>query len=293
MGGLVAAGAALGGTDLVLGPDRGEAGSPTVQARVAPSSGAVPSSPMPFSAVPTESTNPASPADRPDTADSMGRATATEATPTDSGEAESPSSTASRSPGAHLSASPGAADFSGPGGDAAEARSGRGRIWHYTVEVEDGIGLDADDVADEVGRILADPRGWTADGRNGFARVASGHPREFAVKIGTPATVKQLCAKGGVVVTHDVNCRVGDDVVVSLTRWTQGSPQFKGPIGDYRALIINHEVGHRLGHGHETCPGKGRSAPAMMQQIYGLKGCMANAWPYDRDGRYIGGPAVA
>jgi hypothetical protein len=31
----------------------------------------------------------------------------------------------------------------------------------------------------------------------------------------------------------------------------------------------------------------------MMQQIFGLHGCRANAWPYDSAGHYIQGPAVA
>jgi hypothetical protein len=30
----------------------------------------------------------------------------------------------------------------------------------------------------------------------------------------------------------------------------------------------------------------------MMQQIDGLHGCVANAWPYSPSGRYLGGPAA-
>jgi hypothetical protein len=39
------------------------------------------------------------------------------------------------------------------------------------------------------------------------------------------------------------------------------------------------EVGHRIGHAHETCPGPGRPAPAMTRRIDGLHRRVANAWP--------------
>lgn len=165
------------------------------------------------------------------------------------------------------------------------------RTRRYKVLVEDGVEVSASEAAAEVSAVLADRRGWTRDGVNSFRLVSSG-AYDFVVKIATPGTTDRICGAAGLLTRGEVNCSVGTDVVVNLKRWVLGSPQFDGPIGEYRALIVNHEVGHRVGHGHETCPGPGRPAPAMMQQIKGLKGCVANAWPYGRDGTYLGGPAV-
>ncbi|WP_235032661.1 DUF3152 domain-containing protein [Actinacidiphila yanglinensis] len=170
--------------------------------------------------------------------------------------------------------------------------SGHGDIRRYKVEVEGGIQLSAGDAAREIAGILADPRGWENDGRDGFQLVSSGSA-DFVIKIATPDTVDNICGAAGLLTRGEVNCDVGATVVVNLKRWILGSPEFDGPIHDYRALIINHEVGHRIGHGHEGCPGTGKLAPVMMQQIKGLHGCKANAWPYDSNGHYIQGPPVA
>ncbi len=161
----------------------------------------------------------------------------------------------------------------------------------YKVQVEDGAGVDPEEAAAEIEGILADPRGWTTDGVNSF-QLVSGDSYDFEVKIATADTVDTICGQYGLDTHGEVNCAVGDQVMVNLKRWLTGSPQFDGPLHEYRALIINHEVGHRIGHGHETCPGEGMPAPAMMQQIDGLKGCVANAWPYDENGNYLSGPSV-
>ncbi|MER6399879.1 DUF3152 domain-containing protein [Kitasatospora sp. NPDC001603] len=168
---------------------------------------------------------------------------------------------------------------------------GKGKIRRYRVESEEGMGVDADAAAQQIHSILSDKRSWITDGKNGFQLVDSG-PYDFVVKIASPATTDAICAEGGLNTHGEVNCSVGNQVVVNIKRWNTGSPEFSGPVDEYRALIINHEVGHRIGHGHETCPGPGKPAPAMMQQIDGLKGCVANAWPYDAKGTYLGGPAV-
>ncbi|MFE0632138.1 DUF3152 domain-containing protein [Streptomyces sp. NPDC058864] len=167
---------------------------------------------------------------------------------------------------------------------------GHGTPLRYGVEVEDGTGFTAASVAAEVDRILADKRGWTRAGA-AFRRVDA-PPYDFLVRLATPDTTDALCGMYGLDTGGEVNCSGGKDVVVNLKRWVLLSPYYKGRPAEYRALIINHEVGHRLGRGHRGCPGPGRPAPAMMQQIKGLHGCTPNAWPYDRHGRAVTGPAV-
>ncbi|MFC7895730.1 DUF3152 domain-containing protein [Streptomyces sp. NPDC057381] len=168
---------------------------------------------------------------------------------------------------------------------------GSGRTLTYVVQVEDGIGIAAPEVAAEVERILADERGWTADGRTGFRRV-SGGTSDFRVRLATAGTVDDICGQYGLDTGGEVNCNVGQDVMVNLKRWLLATQYYADDVTSYRALIINHEVGHFLGHGHEGCPGAGRPAPVMMQQIKGLHGCRTNVWPYDREGRAVTGPAV-
>ncbi|MEV7422664.1 DUF3152 domain-containing protein [Streptomyces sp. NPDC091212] len=185
----------------------------------------------------------------------------------------------------------GSGTFTTAAGGGTKTGKGGGKVLRYEVSVEDGLQLSAAGVAKEVERILADPRGWTADGTSAFQRV-SGGAADFVVKVATPGTVDEICGQYGLDTGGEVNCNVGDQVMVNLKRWLLATEFYAKDISQYRALIINHEVGHYLGHGHQTCPGPGRPAPAMMQQIKGLHGCVINAWPYDASGKAITGPAV-
>ncbi|AXU16392.1 DUF3152 domain-containing protein [Streptomyces clavuligerus] len=167
----------------------------------------------------------------------------------------------------------------------------RGRLIRYGVRLEDGTGLDVDDIAGEIDGILRDPRGWTRRGAASFQRVSS-PPYDMVVHIVSPGTTDRMCGRWGLDTGGRVNCANAPDLVVNVRRWVELSEQYPDRPHDYHALIINHEVGHVLGYGHRGCSGPGQPASAMQQQIKGLKGCTANPWVYDADGAFIGGPKL-
>ncbi|WP_327187772.1 DUF3152 domain-containing protein [Streptomyces sp. NBC_01334] len=213
------------------------------------------------------------------------------------GSSGSPSGGSSTGASGSGTAGPSESDIpaSGPGtfttASGSSAKVGKGTALRYRVDVEDGLSLSAAVVARQVEIILGDRRGWTADGRSAFQRV-SGGTTDFVVRVATPGTVDKICGQYGLDTGGEVNCNVADNVMVNLKRWLLATPVYAKDVTAYRALIVNHEVGHFLGHGHVGCPGPGRPAPAMMQQIKGMDGCVPNVWPYDGQGQLVTGPAV-
>lgn len=168
-----------------------------------------------------------------------------------------------------------------------------GPVRRYQVQVEDGAGVPAEQAAIEIETILADPRSWAAHGKGRFQLVAADAVPDLTIRIATPKTTDRLCASVGDT-QGELNCEVASGIVVNLRRWVLGSPQYDGTAAEYRHLIINHEMGHLIGYRqHMACPGAGRLAPVMQQQIKGLDGCLSNAWPYTRDGVFITGPPAS
>jgi hypothetical protein len=159
---------------------------------------------------------------------------------------------------------------------------GSGPLQRFVVEVEDGIEVDGDRFAAAVEKTLGDPRSWGADGRMSFQRVgaaeAEAREYEFRVSLVSPGSMEVYCP--GVGTGGYTSCRYGERAVINLARWETAVPDYAGDIPTYRQYVVNHEVGHALGNGHEDCPGRGERAPVMEQQTLGLQGCTKNAWPY-------------
>ncbi|MFF0472656.1 DUF3152 domain-containing protein [Streptomyces sp. NPDC004284] len=168
-----------------------------------------------------------------------------------------------------------------------EKAPGKGKVVRYRVDVEKGIGLDGKLFADAVQKTLNDRRSWSGQGEMTFERVSGGDP-QFVITLASPGTTGEWCKKSGLDTTIDnVSCDSASTqrVMINAFRWAQGSVTF-GPkaMYAYRQMLINHEVGHRLGHGHVSCRTEGALAPVMQQQtksldIDGIK-CRPNPWVY-------------
>lgn len=163
---------------------------------------------------------------------------------------------------------------------------GKGRKYTYRVDVEEGLGLDGALFAQAVQKTLNDHRSWAHGGARTFERISSGKP-DFVITLASPGTTAEWCAKSGLDTTEDnVSCDSAstDRVMINAYRWAQGSRTYGDAIHPYRQMLINHEVGHRLGYGHVSCQKDGALAPVMQQQTKFLDHdgihCLPNPWPF-------------
>ena len=158
---------------------------------------------------------------------------------------------------------------------------GTGPLHRFVVEVEDGIEVDGPSFAAAVEETLGDSRSWGNGGRMSFQRVGEAEAADqydFKVTLISPGNMERYCP--GVGTGGYTSCRYGDRAVINLARWATAVPDYQDDIPTYRHYVVNHEVGHALGNGHQECPGPGQPAPVMQQQTLGLEGCAKNAWPY-------------
>ncbi|WP_381794355.1 DUF3152 domain-containing protein [Streptomyces niveus] len=164
---------------------------------------------------------------------------------------------------------------------------GEGRKIRYRIDVEKGLGLDRNLFADAVQKTLNDDRSWAHNGAMTFERIAGGSP-DFVITLASPGTTAEWCAKSGLDTTVDnVSCdsAATDRVMINAFRWAQGAKTYgsKAMLA-YRQMLINHEIGHRLGHDHVSCRTPGSLAPVMQQQtktlnLDGVK-CKPNPWVF-------------
>ena len=145
----------------------------------------------------------------------------------------------------------------------------------YDISARGIIKGNLDEFAKVVEATFNDPRGWMRAGVK-FTRVQSGGRLHMILASGEQV---RAAAPGGCSV--DLSCTVYPLVLFNDDRWMNGTESYTQAglsLADYRTMVINHEVGHFLGHNHLTSCESG-IAPVMLQQSTGLRGCKANSWP--------------
>lgn len=160
----------------------------------------------------------------------------------------------------------------------------------YCVATNGDVG-DKSAFANSVDRALNDPRGWPRAGVV-FQQVDDGC--DVTVTLAAPEkmpTYSTYCSS-------EYSCRVGADVIINKKRWDGAVDhwlQKGGTLAGYRTMVVNHEVGHALGHidNEQTCGGDGQKAPLMQEQSMFLNGCTVNQWPLDSElwTTFVGSPA--
>jgi len=158
----------------------------------------------------------------------------------------------------------------------ADPGPGTGQVRTIRVEVEDGLAVDGQAFAATVMATLNDPRSWGHDGSMSFARTDG--DAELRVMLASPTSVDVLCAP--LETEGEVSCGRAGHAVLNLKRWVLATQEYAQDKAAYRQYLVNHEVGHLLGHGHDQCTTPGAVASVMQQQSYKVAPCLPNPWPF-------------
>lgn len=155
------------------------------------------------------------------------------------------------------------------------AKPNTGRVVTYSVTTKGGVTASLAEFKQQANQTLNDSRGWSRLGVS-FSEVASGG--EFTLILSVASELPSFSSGCSV----EYSCNVGRNVIINQDRWLGATSSWNaagGSIRDYRHMVVNHETGHWLGHGHRNCGGAGQPAPVMQQQSIDLQGCAFNPWP--------------
>ena len=155
-------------------------------------------------------------------------------------------------------------------------------VLHYCVATNGNVG-SAEGFANTVFRVLNNPQGWPRAGVI-YAPTHDTNACEFTIMLAESSKLAEY-SQG---CSAEYSCRVGTDVIINKKRWDEAVEHWFAhgeTLSQYRTMVLNHEVGHVLGHvDNETvCEGEGKRAPLMQEQSMDLRGCTPNAWPLDNE----------
>ena len=161
----------------------------------------------------------------------------------------------------------------------AKNKTGKTYTVTYDIGYRGAILADKTEFANLVRETLSSSSGWVRAGVI-FKEVSSGGRLHVVLASG-----EQVRAASPSGCSATLSCTVKPYVLINDERWRLATDSYNNAgqsLKKYRQMVINHEVGHFLGHNHLTNCANG-VAPVMLQQSTGLRGCTANEWPLDSE----------
>lgn len=150
------------------------------------------------------------------------------------------------------------------------------RVVTYSVATRGTVTADFDEFKATAASVYNSSLGWSRLGVS-FSEVATGG--DFTLWLAEDVQVPSFSSS---VCDSTYSCSTGRNVIINQTRWLNGSGAWNetgSALGNYRTMVLNHELGHWLGHGHRFCSSDGAPAPVMQQQSMSMQGCATNPWP--------------
>lgn len=147
----------------------------------------------------------------------------------------------------------------------------------YDVYFDKTLGLRTEPIIEKIRSVLNDKRGWK---KSGYSFKHKKEDREDQYHYFRICFVKQSYIEG---ICHFTGLSCADltnnTIYININRWRRGSNRSGLDLDSYRTYVINHEVGHILGRGHNKPGRRGSKVPVMVQQTLGIGECKPNPWP--------------
>lgn len=147
-------------------------------------------------------------------------------------------------------------------------------ILNYSVYFDENLRLRRDPIIQKIILVLEDKRGWRRLGYN-FRYSPSRSVVDFEIHFVEQSYIERVCHFTG------LSCADLRDnkIYINVNRWRRGSKRSLLDLDSYRTYVINHEIGHILGRGHNKPGRKGSKVSVMVQQTLGIGECKPNPWP--------------
>ena len=178
------------------------------------------------------------------------------------------------------------------------------------VEIEEGLPLTPEALAVYVMSVINDERGWGARGRMVFARTDGA--AEYRIIFATPETASKLCERPHEAAEDRIeppgmnveptpspsvgasaspsldpsppspvepSCATQGMIVIDTYRWADGIRSFEEDRVAARIYLLNHFLGHALGHPDAVCTEEGERASVMVDHEFDISPCLPGQWP--------------